>query len=120
MIIGKRPKNLYKDRFDKNLSIFMAELKKSPLFGYVNAVYLYGSFARDEQKYDSDIDVLVLLDDKIPECEKKGIVLFKGGPVSEIKSPELDVHFYVGNTINDNNSTYFGNIKKDGRRIWPN
>lgn len=42
-----------------------------PYLGSVVGIFLFGSFARNEQTADSDIDILVIVDKKIP-LEKKG------------------------------------------------
>ena len=43
----------------------------SSYFPYIEGVYLYGSYARNEQEKDSDVDILVIADKKF-KIERKG------------------------------------------------
>jgi predicted nucleotidyltransferase len=82
--------------------------------GKIKKVILYGSYVRDEQTKDSDIDVLVVVDQSLNPFEVRDslsdllfdILLEEGEHISVIAVPE---YFY------DNyNSPFILNVKKEG------
>jgi predicted nucleotidyltransferase len=68
----------------------LIRIKKSIISVVPNAVViLYGSYARDEEKVDSDIDVLILIDkDKVTWKDEKTIAY-----------PLYDIEFDIGKII---------------------
>lgn len=83
----------------------------------VRRVILYGSQVRGEAIKDSDIDVLVLVDDSLNPFEVRkslsdllfDILLEKGELVSVIALPE---HFFE-----NHNYSFILNVKKEGVRV---
>ena len=77
---------------------------------------LYGSCSRSDCKYDSDVDLLVLLDDFSCDVQRKGRQL-----LSELNSNvivKLDVAFCEKNRFNGAKSTYYNSIKRGGIVLW--
>ena len=82
--------------------------------GKIKKVILYGSFVRGEATRDSDIDILVLIDQPLNPFEVReslsdllfDILLEEGELVSVIAVPE---HLYE-----NYNSPFFLNVKKEG------
>jgi predicted nucleotidyltransferase len=82
--------------------------------GKIKKVILYGSFVRGESTSDSDIDVLVLVDQSINPLEVReslsdllfDILLEKGELISVIAVPEQFFESY--------NSPFMLNVKKEG------
>ena len=80
----------------------------------IKRVYLYGSYARNEQTKDSDIDVLVVVDQSLNPFEVReslsdllfDIILDEGELVSVIAVPEQLFESY--------NSPFILNVKKEG------
>ncbi len=68
MRVGKKTPNADNRVSEKSLySIGYAKqkIKDSPISPYVSGLYLYGSCARNEQSYHSDVDLLLELKDNI-------------------------------------------------------
>ena len=96
-------------------------IKKSPLSKYVKDVLLYGSTARGEAKPSSDVDLLMVLDDKIRSRKKCNdwISYLKGNiSADDYTLPEADLHVVFYDNWRENNSAYFSNVKKEGFSIW--
>lgn len=56
------------DRHLEAMKIAINMLSKKPYVDYIEAIYLFGSCARGEQKYHSDVDLLVQCrEDVLPE-----------------------------------------------------
>ena len=66
---------------------FQAQIKKSSLFPYVTGIWLFGSCARGEQTYDSDVDLFMELAlSETDFYEKRNDVLFFKGNDNTCKS----------------------------------
>ena len=63
MIVGRKEKALgvYKKRSLISINYAIAQIKQSKIAPFVQDLYLYGSCARNEQDYDSDVDLLLEL-----------------------------------------------------------
>lgn len=82
---------------------------------YVKEIYLYGSCARGEQKFQSDVDLLV----KVEEGTSPRILRKMRVEVMPDREdlPEVELKFSSG--VNFSDSYRFNeNIKKEGRLIW--
>ncbi len=102
---------------EKTIQLIIESIKMhlAKLYGKkIKSILLYGSFARDEQKSDSDIDVLVVADSSLDPFEVRDslsdilfdILLDKGELVSVTVIPE---DFYQ-----NYNSPFVLNVKKEG------
>ena len=77
---------------------------------------LYGSCSRSESKYESDVDLMVLLDNFDGDVQRKGRNL-----ISELNSNvivNVDVVFCRKERFDSDNSTYYNSIKRDGIVLW--
>lgn len=65
MIVGSQKstaiRDLYQKRSNKAIEAALSEIKKSDIAPFVQNIYLYGSCARNEQTYGSDVDLLIEL-----------------------------------------------------------
>jgi predicted nucleotidyltransferase len=86
---------------------------------------LYGSCARDEADYDSDVDILIVIDDAY--VDKKEIKDFERKMRSDCSIfedqdgkyyPEVDIHFVLKSSYDKEESTYLKEIRKDGIVIY--
>jgi len=102
---------------DKRIKSLINQIKSHLLKVYgekVKKVILYGSYVRDEATKDSDIDVLVLVDESLNPFEVRenlsdllfDILLEKGELVSVIVIPERLFESY--------NSPFMLNVRKEG------
>ena len=93
-------------------------IKKSVLEAEPGAtIILYGSYARGEQREDSDIDLLILIDrekDRIPWEEQKKII----SPISRI---EIETNTVISSFIytrkkwaNHRVTPYYENVNREG------
>jgi uncharacterized protein len=95
----------------------LQQIKKSVLASYPDAtLILYGSYARGDNKKDSDIDILVLLDkEKITYADRSKI----GDPLYDI---QLETNILISPIIYPRNtwntrlkvSPFHNNVTRDG------
>ena len=96
-------------------------IRKSSLSKYVKDVVLYGSTARGEAQPSSDVDLLMVLDDKIKDCKRfKDVITYLKGNISseDYSLPEADLHVVFDGNWKENNDAYFSNIKREGFSVW--
>lgn len=118
-------KNLIKANIDDRhltaLKYAKTRIAKSPLSKYVKDVILYGSTARGQAEFLSDVDLLMVLDDKIKSYKRYDDVIkcLKGNiSTDDYSLPEADLHVVFNESWENNNSAYFYNIRKEGFSIW--
>ena len=94
------------------LSIKSIKLKCSPIFRKypeIEFAFLYGSYARQEATYKSDVDILIV-------CEAMGMKMYH--LVSELKETlGKDVDLQTHRQIGDNPS-FFASLLKEGVKIY--
>lgn len=99
----------------------LAKIRKSPLSKYVKDVVLYGSTARGQSKYSSDVDMLLVLDNCVKNYRKYNdwITYLKGNISSDdYRLPEADLHVVFDEKWKEKSNAYFSDIKKEGFSIW--
>ena len=80
-------------RHENALYLAKEKILNSKLAGYVEELYLFGSMARNQIKWNSDIDLLLVLDSEkvnVPEIKKEIICT---------------------------NQTFYNNILREGKKI---
>ena len=95
-------------------------IENSMLEPFVERLILYGSTARGEQTYNSDIDLLLVLT-KTKELQnyKKYIYMLKSELTSMDQNlPDVDLNIVIGNDWEKNEDLYYQDIRKDGIDIW--
>lgn len=119
LMTSKRPLS---KRHERAISYALQQMKASPLSPFVNNVILYGSCARKEQRWRSDVDLCMVLSPSVKELNefKKAIYILKGS-ISETNtdSVEVDLKVLIGNEWEKDNTLFYKNIRKDGISIWP-
>ena len=122
MIVGNRANahHIYLERSKKSISYAVRQIKESVLAPYIKKLYIYGSCARGEQRYDSDVDLFMELSDEIDLTKYKNDVLFLKTKVSPLdySLPEVDLKVVVGKAWMKNNMLYYKNVRKEGSNIW--
>lgn len=96
-------------------------IRNSELQPYVEDVILYGSCARKEQNYSSDIDLLLVLSEEFRKNENLRIPLRKLKSqimTDDIEDPEIDLKIVIGSDWKMNPMQYYKNVKKDGISLW--
>ena len=97
------------------------KILQSKLSLYAKELYLYGSAARGQVRWDSDIDLLLVLDpaQKNSKKIKKEIVYLKGTiSDEELDAPEVDLKVVFVDGWRTSTQTYYKNIVQEGKKIW--
>ena len=98
-----------------------SQIRKSPLSRYVKDVVLYGSTARGQSKPFSDVDILMVLDEKVKNRKQYNdwITYLKGNiSTDDYTLPETDLHVAFYDNWVENNNAFLSNIRKEGFSIW--
>ena len=88
-------------------------LKNNPIF-HNSQIIIFGSFARNEERYDSDLDVLIISD----KIDQPTIL----DTISSLRycdddTAEIDVKVISTNKWNNSNSTFIKTIKMEGADV---
>ena len=124
MKIGNRASvskhGVYQLRSKKSMKYAVDIIKKSPIAPYVKALYLYGSCARNEQTYGSDVDLFLELQPDFDMKKYKDEVILLKGEVSPVSMDmaEVDLKVVVGDSWKRNQMLYYQNILREGVDIW--
>lgn len=90
-------------------------IKSSPDFVYVDSIYLYGSCARGQEKYNSDVDLMLCVKRDTPRSAYRGLRCCVSN--GDYTLPEVNVEF--ANTDSFSFSKQFDeNVRKDGVILW--
>lgn len=104
-----------KDRHKTALNYAASQILKWEYANKIKAIYLFGSYARGEQSYDSDVDIYIICSPSVP---KNALRKLKIMVLSEEENmPEVDVKFGF-NDLNAENDLFHDNIKKEGILLW--
>lgn len=123
MVIGKNrviPGSVIAERSDRSIRHALHAIQDSSVAPFVRRIILYGSCARKEQRYDSDVDLLVELSNDLDENKYHSDVIALIGSVnpSDISLPEVDLKVVVGDDWQKRSTLYFENIRKEGVILW--
>lgn len=124
MRVGNRrtinKQNMYRLHSSKSVEYAVNVIRKSPVAPFVKALYLYGSCARGEQTYGSDVDLFLELQSDFDTQKYKDDVILLKGRVSpnDINMAEVDLKVVVGDEWKTNKMLYYQNILKEGVDIW--
>ena len=89
-----KTRKLYRERSERAIEYARKQIEESAVAPYVSKLYLYGSCVREEQTYQSDVDLML-----------------------ELK-PTFDMKIMIGDKWKNEHTLFFENIKKEGRDIW--
>ena len=123
MIIGKSKKNMSRlidERSARALRYAVSRIRASAAAPYVNGLYLYGSCARNEQRYASDVDLfLELKPDADMEMLRDELMQLKGEVSSmEPGLPDVELKIAVGDAWRSSDMLFYRNVAADGINIW--
>ena len=109
------------ERHKNAMTYALKKIQQSPIDLYVKNVILYGSCARGEASWGSDVDLCVLLNEdvrKLPNYAQ--IIHLLKGTISEddAHSAETDIKFVIGDEWQNSGMLYFKNLRKDGIPVW--
>lgn len=105
----------------KHLQVMNNALKilcTEPYEQYIGAIYLYGSCARGDQRFDSDVDLLVqynhLFDQKIGREMRIAVM------PDDVSLPDVELKFAKQDGWEQATDQFSKNIKKEGILLWKN
>lgn len=105
------------ERHQKSLEYAVNKASASPIFPYIRNIVLFGSCARENFHWSSDVDLLFIMDDSFNDhTELKSDLFTLRGNISPIDSecPEVDAKFYSESNWKNQNSFFLQNARKDG------
>ncbi len=110
----------YNARTQKTIEHALRIVKQSKIAPYICSVIHYGSAARNEQSYNSDVDLLVVLQDDFSSKElKREILLLKGSVKPEnLSDPDVDLKISFEDTLKHSTDAYYASVRRDGVDIW--
>ena len=113
-------RKIYKERSEKAIKYARRQIEESPVAPYVSKLYLYGSCVREEQTYQSDVDLMLELEPTfdINRLRDEIILLKSRVNPGELDMPEVDLKVVICDEWKAEHTLYFENIKKEGRDIW--
>lgn len=97
----------------------LRQIKKSPVAPYVTKLLLFGSCARWQQTFSSDVDLLLEVSENITEDFRIDLVKLRSmvTPI-DVDAPEVDLRIVIGNAWEKNPMLYYKNIRRYGIDIW--
>lgn len=111
----------YNDRFTNGIKYVIDYINNSEVSAFIKGVYLFGSVAKGNNRFDSDIDILIYFSDNIKQIPdyKRKIRMIKSD-LSYINDdiPEIDVKIFIGDDWLTDMSQFCCEIRKDGIQIW--
>ncbi len=109
------------ERHKNAMTYALKKIQQSPIALYVKNVILYGSCARGEASWGSDVDLCVLLNEDVRNLPNYAqIIHLLKGTISEddARSAETDIKFVIGDEWQNSGMLYFKNLRKDGIPVW--
>ena len=109
------------ERHKNAMTYALKKIQQSPIAVYVKNVILYGSCARGEASWGSDVDLCVLLNEDVRQLPTYAqIIHLLTGTISvaDAHSAETDIKFVIGDEWQNSGMLYFKNLRKDGIPVW--
>lgn len=115
---SKRP---ISPRHKQAITYAVNQIMESNLCPYVDDVILYGSCSRESARWDSDVDICLVLNPDVRKQEdyRRSIHWLKGG-ISEpnADSAEVDLKILIGDEWEKNQTLFYRNLRRDGISLW--
>lgn len=107
---------IQKDRHQEAITYALNILNDNPYKSYIDKIYMFGSCARKNQKYTSDIDLLVECNENIPPelARKMRIAVMP----EELDMPEIDLKFVINGNWKKQKNQFEKNLVKEGVLLW--
>lgn len=109
------------ERHQQSLDFAVNQVKASPVFPFVQSIILFGSCARKENKWSSDVDIFLALSPEIKNHEElRRALRFLQGTISptDMDLPEVDLKIAIGDGWKQDGSFFHQQIIKEGITIW--
>ena len=103
------------DRHKEALDYAVNKIKEVIPEKDLNDIILYGSIARNDGEYGSDVDLVVLVSPQwLTQNKKKAIALHADCIMDDYTMPEADIHIYTGILEDQPDNCYWTNVREDG------
>ena len=109
------------DRHAMALENAYNRIKESPVMEHIAEIYLYGSLARETVKWDSDIDLLIVLDElERDNADLRRNIIELKGTISgdDLYNPEVDIKIAFGDSWKSSKSLFYTTILDEGKLLW--
>ena len=83
----------------------------------VEKIVMYGSCSRGSAKYNSDVDIAVILNDDSAEICRDTLKELRSAALG-ITSPDVDIHYIGTKKYSENNDVYINVVKMDEIVVW--
>lgn len=102
-------------RHEKSLQYALSVLTSERYRVYLDAIYLYGSCARGDQKYTSDVDLLLKLRETVPADILRSMRV-EATP-DDWKLPEVELKYFLGDRFCQSEQ-FDRNLREEGKLLW--
>ena len=109
------------DHHKKAVDYALKQIQASSLAPYVTDVILFGSVARQTARFDSDVDLLLLLSDQAflrPKFAKESRLLRVDVQTDDYRDAEIDLRIEQDSYFQTSTQTIDVFIKEEGVSIW--
>ena len=109
-----RKKGVLPERYTNTINYAKEIIKSSSVAPYINNIYLFGSAARKDVKWDSDIDIVVIMQNNTMSlCKEKMLLLKSDLSYLGKEYVPVDLKFLSLDDYTDSKDLFIINIKKD-------
>ena len=87
------------EKHDTTIKYAINKIEQSPLFPYAQKIILFGSLARKQERWNSDVDLFLVLSEDFQNVEKykKEMRLLKSEVIPlDFSLPEVDLKIDIG------------------------
>lgn len=102
-------------RHEKSLQYALSVLTSERYRAYLDAIYLYGSCARGDQKYTSDVDLLLKLRKNVPADILRSMRV-EATP-DDWELPEVELKYFLGEQFSQSEQ-FDRNLREEGKVLW--
>ena len=102
-------------RHEKSLQYALSVLTSERYRAYLDAIYLYGSCARGDQKYTSDVDLLLKLRKHVPADILRSMRV-EATP-DDWELPEVELKYFLGEQFSQSEQ-FDRNLREEGKVLW--
>lgn len=111
------------ERHQRTLHKYISSVLSNEFVKYINKIYLYGSCARNEQTFYSDIDLFIVLKESINDDEFWKVKSVLSGEcmlcVSDAANDvDIDIHYTKNSEWYSANDFFYEQIRKDCILLW--
>lgn len=113
-----------KERQRNTIKFVVNKIIETDISNIVQSIWLFGSCARDEDIYSSDVDIVCIINSCNPEDRRIMRRIRSEASCTNVGDPDVDIIFKYNNgnitciPWNEDNSTFSKQLRKDAIKIW--